>query len=340
MKLLTIIVPSYNSEKTLAGCLDSLIIDSDKLEVLVVNDGSKDNTSKIAHEYEAKYPHIFKAIDQVNKGHGGAINTGVDNATGVYVRVLDSDDHLNKDALLTLLNKINYYKDREDKPTTFFTDFIFEFANGKINEKPLSKYMPANQIITSKDIKKFASTDMIMIHNISILLDVVKSHHMHICEKTSYDDFQYVYFVLANSKTFYYIDKVMYRYFIGTSTQSVSNENVARKYEDYLKVIVAISTSLKDGEYMKLDKYSKRLLLHTLFNIYITSSYSTYLVKDKQRRINHKNYLSKAKENTRHIYKDVCTKTPYISQFFIPPFLKRPVMKVFGGLIRKKLGWN
>ena len=70
------------------------------MEILIVDDGSKDDTAKIADEYAAKYPEIVKAIHQENGGHGEAVNTGLKNATGLYFKVVDSDDWVNKDAIL------------------------------------------------------------------------------------------------------------------------------------------------------------------------------------------------------------------------------------------------
>ena len=92
-KVLSLIIPTYNMEKYLKKCLDSLIVENmDLLEVLVVNDGSKDNSSKIAHEYEEKYPNTFRVIDKENGNYGSCINRGLAEAKGKYVKVLDADD--------------------------------------------------------------------------------------------------------------------------------------------------------------------------------------------------------------------------------------------------------
>ena len=101
-KTLSIIVPTYNMEKYLRKCLDSLIVSDEnmqRLEVLVINDGSKDSSSQIAHEYEAKYPQIFRVIDKENGNYGSCINRGLKEATGKYVKVLDADDYFNPQVL-------------------------------------------------------------------------------------------------------------------------------------------------------------------------------------------------------------------------------------------------
>ena len=96
MKLISFVVPCYNSQEYMRHCIDTLFPGGDQVEILIVNDGSSDNTAAIADEYEKKYPDICRAIHQENKGHGGAVNTGIKNAKGIYLKVVDSDDWVNE----------------------------------------------------------------------------------------------------------------------------------------------------------------------------------------------------------------------------------------------------
>jgi Glycosyl transferase family 2. len=99
MKLLTAAVPCYNSAAYMRRAIDSLLSGGDCMEIIIVNDGSTDDTEKIALEYQEKYPNIVRVISQENGGHGEAVNTGLANATGLYFKVLDSDDWVNEEAL-------------------------------------------------------------------------------------------------------------------------------------------------------------------------------------------------------------------------------------------------
>ena len=92
MKTLSITVPCYNSQEYMRNCVDSLLKGGEDVEILIVDDGSKDDTLKIAKEYEEKYPTIIKAVDKENGGHGDAVNSGLTHATGKYFKVVDSDD--------------------------------------------------------------------------------------------------------------------------------------------------------------------------------------------------------------------------------------------------------
>jgi len=121
-KILTIIIPSYNMEKYLDNCCKSLLLSENilkKIEIIIVNDGSKDNTSVIAHEYQNKYPDSFFVIDKQNGNYGSCINIGLKNAHGKYIKILDADDTFKTE------NFENYIKLLEENDVDLIiSDFI------------------------------------------------------------------------------------------------------------------------------------------------------------------------------------------------------------------------
>ena len=125
MKLLTIVIPTYNTERYLARCLDSLLTEEvlKELEILVVNDGSRDGSLAIARDYAARYPDTVTVIDKENGGHGSTINTGLQAATGRYFRVLDSDDWFDT------CNFIKYFRAlRHCREDVVITPYTQEYA--------------------------------------------------------------------------------------------------------------------------------------------------------------------------------------------------------------------
>jgi len=108
LKLLTITVPSYNCEKTLKLTLESLCCREiiEYLDIILVNDGSTDKTASIAQDFKMSYPESISVISKENGGHGSAVNTGINNAKGVYFRVVDGDDSLEKQGFLALIEKL------------------------------------------------------------------------------------------------------------------------------------------------------------------------------------------------------------------------------------------
>ena len=113
MKLITFTVPSYNSAGYMSKCIDSLLGGGDEVEILIIDDGSKDETGAIADRYEREHPGICRAIHQENGGHGEGINQGLKNASGLFFKVVDSDDWVNEQALTRVLNAIRGMKKGE-----------------------------------------------------------------------------------------------------------------------------------------------------------------------------------------------------------------------------------
>ena len=109
MKLLTITVPCYNSEKYMRKCIDSLLPGGEDVEILIVDDGSTDKTAEIADEYAEKYPTIVKAIHKENGGHGSGVNTGIEKASGLFFKVVDSDDWVLDTAFQTVLETLRMF---------------------------------------------------------------------------------------------------------------------------------------------------------------------------------------------------------------------------------------
>ena len=104
MKLLSVAIPSYNSQDYMEHCIESLLKGGEDVEIIIVDDGSTDRTSEIADSYAVKYPNIVKAVHQENGGHGEAVNAGLRNATGLYFKVVDSDDWVDEEAYKKILS--------------------------------------------------------------------------------------------------------------------------------------------------------------------------------------------------------------------------------------------
>ena len=113
MKLLSIAIPCYNSQDYMENCIESLLVGGEEVEILIVDDGSSDRTAEIADDYARKYPTIVKAIHQENGGHGEAVNAGIRNATGLYFKVVDSDDWVDEEALYKILDVLKKFENEE-----------------------------------------------------------------------------------------------------------------------------------------------------------------------------------------------------------------------------------
>ena len=130
MKLITFTIPCYNSAAYMRKCIENLLKAGDEAEILIINDGSTDDTGKIADEYAAKHPDIVRAIHQENGGHGEGVNQGLRNATGIYFKVVDSDDWLDPEALSVLMAKIRNAVKLGKPVDMFVANYVYEHPEG------------------------------------------------------------------------------------------------------------------------------------------------------------------------------------------------------------------
>lgn len=223
-KILTIIIPTYNMEKYLRRCLDSLIIDEEgmkQLEVLVINDGSKDSSSQIAHEYQDKYPDTYRVIDKENGNYGSCINRGLKEATGKYVKVLDADDWFDNEKLRVFLMELA--NTDVDVALTGFS-----IVNGKnLKETPWKIGLPKNKTISFKQFINSCPLGMMM-HGVCYKLEMVKAINYVQPEGISYTDQIWINEPMAHAKTIIYFPLSLYKYLVGRSGQTM-DPNILKK---------------------------------------------------------------------------------------------------------------
>ena len=171
MKLLTITVPSYNSEAYLDRCMATLLPGGDEVEILIVDDGSTDRTAEIADEYERKYPNIVRAIHKENGGHGDAVTTGIRNATGLFFKVVDRDDSLAPEAYKQVLDFLRRIVKKNHELDMLISNFVYDRhdENGDVlRQKSIDyrKTLPRGRFFSWKEIGKFQTGHYLLIHSV------------------------------------------------------------------------------------------------------------------------------------------------------------------------------
>ena len=126
MKYISFAIPCYNSEAYMAQAIESILPGGEDVEILIVNDGSKDRTSEIGKEYEEKYPGIVKLINKENGGHGDAVNAGLSHASGKYFKVVDSDDWVDRISLMKILNVLKNFEEEEQEVDMLIANYVYE----------------------------------------------------------------------------------------------------------------------------------------------------------------------------------------------------------------------
>ena len=238
MKLPSIAVPCYNSAAYMRHCIDTLLTGGDQVEILIVDDGStKDDTAAIADEYEARYPGICRAIHQENAGHGGAVNAGLKAATGIYFKVVDSDDWVNEEAYREVLETLTRFVYGDETLDMLVTNFVYEKQGAK--RKKVMNYrtaLPQNEVIGWDKVKLFMVGQYILMHSVIYRTELLRQCGLHLPEHTFYVDNIFVYQPLPHVKTLYYLNVNFYRYFIGRSDQSVNEAVMIGRIDQQIRV--------------------------------------------------------------------------------------------------------
>ena len=244
MKHLTISIAAYNAEKWLETCLNSFVISEilEDIEVLIINDGSTDGTAEIAEKYVSKYPHTFVLINKENGGHGSTINAGIKAASGLYFKLVDADDWVEKDGLVDLINVLKsctvdaiispYYKCLE-----------------KTGEKILVN-SPRVQNFVGKEqsIENLYKLCEFTLPSLTFRTNILQGHFKGIDEKCFYVDNEYVCFYINYVQNVILTGVPVYDYRIGINEQSININNMIKRLDQQLKVINRlIDFCLEDG---------------------------------------------------------------------------------------------
>lgn len=235
-KILTIIIPTYNMEKYLRKCLNSLIVPEEnmrRIEVLVVNDGSKDSSSAIGHEYEAKYPQTFRVIDKENGNYGSCVNRGLKEAVGKYVKVLDADDYFDTSAFNIAIEFL-----AQNDYDLVLTDYSRVTEDGHA-EKVFELTIPHNTPLTMKDLLGFSAERMHM-HRIFYQTEKLRGIGYHQTEGMSYTDQEWMGEPMTTVNTLYYMDINLYQYLVGRGEQTVNPEVLLKSVRQYFHAIYVL----------------------------------------------------------------------------------------------------
>lgn len=251
-KILTVTVPAYNAESYLGYCLDSLCLPDllDKLEIIVVDDGSQDLTGQLADQYMLRFPGTVRVIHKENGGHGSGINCGIQAAQGRYFKIVDADDWVDAQGFRNLIRFLERSLNRSDSSENIsdliVSGFYWAFDDGSGQEenfrrKPeIKEPFPGvvyNQVYRFDQI---ASKLYVKMHALTIRTELLQSHMVRIDENCFYVDMEYILFPIPYAETIAFIRDFVYQYRIGRQGQSVDPNRMIRLQADYDRVLKAL----------------------------------------------------------------------------------------------------
>ncbi len=273
-KLLTVIVPSYNMEVYLPKGLQSLVVNDNsvlqKLDVIVVNDGSKDNTSEIAHEFEAQYPDVFRVIDKPNGHYGSCINAALPMAKGTFVKIMDADDSFDTALFTTFLK----FLDSVEPVTSHSTDVVFtDYVRVDDKGTVIGEYLlnlPREGVFSLDAIPK-ACVERMWMPSVTYRTDIFRRITYRQMEGMPYTDQQWIFYPMSVVQYAQYCPIALYRYFIGRVGQTVDDTYYEKHFgvirnltERMIKDFPAIAkNSVRPSfSYLKHRLYARILLVY------------------------------------------------------------------------------
>jgi len=235
--LLSVVIPAYNAEGYLARALDSVVGLGPEIEVLVVDDGSSDGTAALAQQYVDRYPGEVHLLRKANGGHGSAINTGLERAAGTYLKVVDADDWLDRQALGRVLATLRGFVADGREVDLLVSNFVYEKVGKRA--KTAVRYtgaLPRGRVVSWDRTRRFAKRQYLMMHALTYRTEVLREAGLRLPERTFYVDNLYALVPLHRVRTLFYLDVDLYRYFIGRADQSVQEEVMLRRLDQQLRV--------------------------------------------------------------------------------------------------------
>lgn len=256
MPKVSVIVPVYNVEKYLTKSLDSLVNQTlEDIEIIVVNDGSTDNSKKIIEVYKEKYQDKIKYLEKPNGGLSDARNFGIPHATGEYIAFLDSDDYVELDTYEKMYNKA-----KEENADMVECDFIWEYPN--------KTKIDTGIIYTNK--KEMLTYARVVAWNKLIKRDLLEKYKIEFPKGLRYEDVEFFYKMIPYYNKVSFVKEPLIHYIQRESSISkVQNERTKEIFEVLDNVIKYYKNKNLYNEYKdELEyTYTRLLLCSSLFRM-------------------------------------------------------------------------
>lgn len=297
-KVLTITIPSYNVEKYLKQTLDSFLSPEilEEVEVLIVDDGSKDRTAEIGKVYERQYPQTFRVISKENGGHGSTINRGIQEAKGTYFKVVDGDDWVDTEDFVKLVKAL------KNCTAQYVVTNYYE-----VNDVTGGKTPVDYKVLKEKEIWSFEEAGkrkQIAMHALVIQTSILKENQIRLDEHCFYVDVEYVLYPIPYVETVQFLDLFVYMYRLAVMTQSVSLQGYQKHMQNHIDVILHLTDFFqeyaKTGTEGKIDYIGKRIAQMVGDQITVFMSFPE---KDREIRQKFRAFDRELKEKSPEIYR-------------------------------------
>ncbi len=303
MKVLTVVIAAYNVEKYLESTLKSLCDARyiGEIEVLVVDDGSKDQTGEIAKRFQQMYSESVCYIAKENGGHGSTINKGIDLATGKYFRVVDGDDAVDPDAFSNYIEKLH-----KCDADVVVTDYWWTDEQGVRypHNHAVFDCISAGQ---KRNYDKSTDSSLFGLSTMCIRTELLRQNHARITEHCYYVDVEFIVWAIAVSRNYIFYDDKVYLYrCVGTGNNSVNKANMLRNVGMQETVALSLCALLQHFEEKQMLDEDRRVLILDRITMSIGALYRTWFLCDKYKE---------SKDNIRYFEQKIQESSPGIYQY-------------------------
>jgi glycosyltransferase involved in cell wall biosynthesis len=254
--LITFLIPCYNSAPYMRTCIESVLGTSQRCEVIIVNDGSTDETLEIANEYARDYDYVT-VIDQENSGWGGGVNQGISAARGLFFKIVDSDDWLDTDGLEEVLRLVNDWQGTDECPDMFVSNYVYDHvADNSTRRADFAKLFPQDRTFTWDEVGKARLGEYLMVHAIWYRTELLRQSKLLLPLNMHYMDSGYIIHPMPYVEKLYYINKDVYHYLIGREGQSVGMETQLSHIDQQ---VLAAELAVEEYDYAVLEAKSPKL---------------------------------------------------------------------------------
>jgi len=237
-KILTFAVPCYNSAAYMERCVETLLTAGPDAEIILIDDGStQDDTPALCDRYAEQYPGVIRVIHQENGGHGEGVNQGLRHAEGLYYKVVDSDDWLDKECLSRVMDKLRECARWPVPVDLLVANYVYEHVSDHTQKvMHYRNVFPQDRVFTWDDIGRFRASQYLLMHSVIYRTAVLRRCGIELPKHTFYVDNIFVYQPLPYVKSIYYMDLDLYRYFIGRADQSVNESVMVGRVDQQVKI--------------------------------------------------------------------------------------------------------
>lgn len=335
MRTITLILACYNGERYVNECFEKSYIDNDDIEYLFVDDGSTDNSAKLAEQFASKHPNNVRVVKRPHNGYTITCDIGIKEASGKFFFFLDVDDWIEKSVLLEALETIK----SNPQLDVLLYDYSTDFASGKKSYVTnISKFVKRDQLTCVEEFKKIPLPFYFMNHNILIRTELMKDYEMP--DSTLYGDWCFVLYALVHSKQIYYCRKILYHYLIGIKGQTTTLQNAEKYYLEYYKNIKFMDHWFNDEVIKSISRKKRKLIYHSTF-LYISNIiFRTFRVYDKQKKNNYVELKRDFKRKTPRVYRPVYYRSLYFFTEKLPKICLTPICKFVTWTLRNQIPWE